>query len=228
MSTYYMNSVTKAPKETQPPASGFECDLNDKKNGTPLYHNCDVPNVVTDVIQNIVGTVMPSGPKNANKRDAYVPEGFGLPSYIPDDEIPVDPRKREFKTTGLELFGYSMTYTSYLGEWDHISVMNSTRMLTNFGWADKTIARIRQSGEELRGVGRSYRGSKERLEPYIFHRRVLSGFAKGSHSNGQHATRCLRRQRVFCTRLVSLWLRFHPLQHGNSPRRGKSLQSPGL
>ena len=47
MSTYYMNSVTKAPKETQPPASGFECDLNDKKNGTPLYHNCDVPNAVS-------------------------------------------------------------------------------------------------------------------------------------------------------------------------------------
>lgn len=180
MSTYYMNSVTKAPKETQPPASGFECDLNDKKNGTPLYHNCDVPNVVTDVIQNIIGTVMPSGPKNANKRDAYVPEGFGLPSYIPDDEIPVDPKKREFKTTGLELFGYSMTYTSYLGEWDHISVMNSTRMLTNFGWADKTIMGAKAIGRGVQGAWNgAIEGAKNGSNLISSIGGFFSGFAKG-------------------------------------------------
>jgi hypothetical protein len=131
-----MNYVAEASDD--PPSSGKQCDINNEYAGTVLYHNCDAPNILTDIVQGVVGTIIPSGPANAEVSSALVPYGLGLPSSIPGSgNVPIDRNGSPYKFTALELYGYNLKYTSYQGEWDHIEVSNSARMLANFGVLDK-------------------------------------------------------------------------------------------
>jgi hypothetical protein len=116
-----------------------QCNTNAQGAGTALYHNCDVPNFLTEMLQNIASTFVPTGPINAEVSEAKVNNGFGIPSTLPGvkGEVPVNPADRSVKYTALELFGYNLKYTSYKGEWDHIEVMTSARMLSDFSFMDK-------------------------------------------------------------------------------------------
>ena len=134
----YLNWVPYATKDK--PKEDRICHQDDPWAGTPLYHNCDIPNLMTDFVQGIVGLVIPSGPVNATTKDAEVPFGFGIPSYIPGDgKVPVNPDERSVKYTGLELYGYSPVFTSYKGEWDQVQVATSARLMSNFGTGDRLV-----------------------------------------------------------------------------------------
>lgn len=116
---------------------GTNCSLSDPNAGTPLYHNCDVPNIMAEFLQTMVSTFVPQGMQNATTDYAKVENPwFGLPTRVPGGTVPVDDSLRSAKYTGLELFGYSMKYTSYNGEWDNIKVFTKARALSNFGAMD--------------------------------------------------------------------------------------------
>lgn len=123
-------------------ASGYDdkdwqCNQNDPHAGTAVYHNCDVPNIMTEFMQTVTALLIPVGPQNAETGQAKVPFGLGLPSTIPGNgTVPVNPANRSVKYTGLELFGYNLKYTNYRGEWDDIKVMTEARTLSNFGVMD--------------------------------------------------------------------------------------------
>lgn len=139
-STTYIN---KAPLTSVDKSSdnfgddGFNCHVDDPNAGTPLYHNCDVPNIVTEFLQDALSTLTQSGPEGADITSAKldVPQ-FGLPTDIPGNGAPVKASDRQVKYTALELFGYNLKYTSYKGEWDHIKVMTAARSMSNFGFMD--------------------------------------------------------------------------------------------
>lgn len=114
-----------------------QCDVDDPMKGTPNYHNCDVPNIVTEFVQMLNSLLIPTGPQGAQAGQAKAFFGFGIPSTIPGNgSVPVNPYDRSVKYTGLELFGYNLKYTSYKGEWDNIKVMTEARTLSNFGVMD--------------------------------------------------------------------------------------------
>lgn len=141
-STNYMNRVDRAvpagtfPSPSSLPVRNSICNANDPGRGTINYHNCDIPNITTEFLQSIVALVDPTGVQGATVQSAEVAHRFGLPSTIPTPDVPVDPAARSVKYTGLELLGYNMRYTTYLGEWDNIKVMTSARALSNFGLMD--------------------------------------------------------------------------------------------
>lgn len=140
--TQYMNDTHKGAAQSGMEnginGSGRNCLVDDPNKGTPLYHNCNVPNIITEFIQDTTSLLMESGPKNAEVQKATVMwSSFGLPSSIPAKGAPVKPSERSVKYTGLELYGYgNLRYTTYGGEWDHIKVMTTARSLANFGWMD--------------------------------------------------------------------------------------------
>lgn len=116
----------------------WNCRTNHPQQGTPLYHNCDVPNMMTEFFQDVIQMVSPMGFSGATVGSAEVPWGFGLPSTIPGSgEVPLDPEDRALKYTALELFGYNMRYTVYKGEWDHIRTMDKARAMVNYGTFDQ-------------------------------------------------------------------------------------------
>lgn len=130
----YINQTTDNSQGKDP----INCKTSNPLNGTPLYHNCDVPNLLTELRQDLMAVFVPpaiivGADQSSNK--LLIP-AFGLPSNIPNGGAPADPMKRKAKYTGLELFGYNFHYTSYYGEWDHINVMTKARALTNFGIFD--------------------------------------------------------------------------------------------
>lgn len=132
----YMNNTEDGVAASPHSDRDWNCDVGHEHAGTPLYHNCDVPNIITEFMQDIA-EYLPSGPQNATSESAKVPFGLGLPSTLPGTTgVPVDPAERTIKYTGLELFGYNMKYTSYRGEWDHVKVLTSARALSNFGFMD--------------------------------------------------------------------------------------------
>lgn len=145
ISTSYMNNVAYGvPSKglTSPsdlPVKDHICDINSPLKGTPLYHNCDIPNFMGEAIQTVFELFSPQGISGGAKTQnrLWVPN-FGLPSNLPGDgTVPaVITSDTKYKYTGLEVFGYNLRYTSYSGEWDHISVMNQARMLSNFGGSD--------------------------------------------------------------------------------------------
>lgn len=117
--------------------SGYNCAVDAPGAGTLLYHNCDVPNLATEAIQNIIGVVAPMGIQGGAVESATLDSAwFGLPSDIPGGGAPVDPSQRSVKYSALELYGYNLKFTNYVGEWDHIQVMTSARALSNFGFMD--------------------------------------------------------------------------------------------
>lgn len=133
-STNYLNET---PKSSTSVPKGGNCQVNHEFAGTPLYHNCDVPNIFTEFIQDALSTLTQSGPEGAEKTSVKldVPQ-FGLPTDIPGNGAPVNPDNRQAKYTALELFGYNLQYTQYKGEWDHIKVMTGARSMSNFGFMD--------------------------------------------------------------------------------------------
>lgn len=135
----YMNKTPEASNKGN--TNGVNCKLSDPKRGTVLYHNCDVPNMLTQFLQSMIASFVQFGAINAEEQSAHVTNAaFGLPDNIPGGGAPVLTRDRAQKYTGLELFGYSFRFTSYKGEWDDIRVQNSARALTSLGAFDRIKA----------------------------------------------------------------------------------------
>lgn len=119
----------------------FNCNMNDPKVGTALYHNCDVPTLFTEFVQDMAALVIPEGPIGARQGSAFIgrSEGveggrpWGLSYYTP---AVVNPDAGT-KFTALEILGYNMKFTRYHGEWDRIKVYTQARALANFGTFDK-------------------------------------------------------------------------------------------
>lgn len=131
----YMNDVEMSVGNTK-----NICDLSHKDKGTPLYHNCDIPNLTTEFIQDLISLIDDDGmaTKGATKQSSkvFLPE-IGLPSTIVEEGVPVSANNRTKKYTGLELYGYNFQFSTYNGEWDHIKVMTRARAMSNFGLMDK-------------------------------------------------------------------------------------------
>lgn len=135
-STDYINKAPDASKNKQP-NNGTNCRVSDPHAGTPLYHNCDVPNMLTEFTQDFLAVIMQNGPIGAEASSSKAGLlNLGLPDNIPGNGAPINPNDRNVKYTGLELFGYNFNYTSYAGEWDHIKVMTAARSMSNFGFID--------------------------------------------------------------------------------------------
>lgn len=128
--------INKTPKNSQG-SNANNCDPNNSAKGTPVYHNCDIPNIFTEFVQDFLATVIQSGPLGAETTTAHSGMmNIGLPTDIPHGGAAVDPNQRPVKYTALELFGYNLKYTSYSGEWDHIKIMTEARTMSNFGLMD--------------------------------------------------------------------------------------------
>lgn len=115
------------------------CDNPKTGNGTVVYHNCDVPNISAEIAQDIVRFIIPSGAYGAAQESAKaISPSFGLPNgLLPGNgTVPVSEGSRTNKYTALELFGYNLNYTAYLGEWDYIKVFTEARAMSNFGVFD--------------------------------------------------------------------------------------------
>jgi len=119
----------------------FGCKVSESAKGTIGYHNCDVPNLSAEFVQDIARFLIPWGAYNANQESAVAANRvFGYPpkAVLPGNgDVPVQESSRSYKYTGLELFGYNLSYTAYNGEWDYIKVMTSARTMANFGTFDK-------------------------------------------------------------------------------------------
>lgn len=115
------------------------CDDPRVGQGTVVYHNCDVPNISGEIVQDVVRFLFPSGAYGAAQQSAKsIAPSFGLPTGIlpGNGEVPVSETARTHKYTALELFGYNLNYTAYLGEWDYIKVFTEARAMSNFGVFD--------------------------------------------------------------------------------------------
>lgn len=153
LSTSYINytplGVAEGGKSL--PADGLNCDVNGQGAGTLVHHNCDVPTIATEFLQDGLSLFIPEGPQGAETENATIDnQWFGLPSNIPGNSAPVDPSQRSVKYTALELYGYNLEYTRYAGEWDHVKVMTSARSLSNFGFMDNLKLSVKTV---INGVG---------------------------------------------------------------------------
>jgi len=134
----YLNSTPNAVSTTNSGRTAG-CDAPEKGKGTVVYHNCDVPNISGEIVQDIVRFVIPSGAYGAQQESAKVLNpSFGLPSGVlpGDGQVPVNEGARSNKYTALELYGYNLNYTAYLGEWDYLKVFTQARAMSNFGAFD--------------------------------------------------------------------------------------------
>jgi len=132
--THYINDVSSASGKGKP-KSGYVC--NPKRTSSLTYHNCDIPNITTEFLQDFLSVFTFQGAVGAEKEQATLDSRwFGLPSNLPKGGVPVDPSERSVKYTALELYGYNLNYTQYKGEWDHIKVMTEARAMSNFGLMD--------------------------------------------------------------------------------------------
>lgn len=134
LSPRYMNATPLSAKNPH----DVNCDAGDARNGTLTYHNCDVPNIAGEALQDAFSFFAPSGiigGETASNTLSF--PSLGLPSDLPGGGAPANPGERQAKYTALELYGYNLRYTSYVGEWDHIKVLTAARSLSNYGWMDK-------------------------------------------------------------------------------------------
>ena len=99
-----------------------------------LNHNCDIPTLTTALAQRFSDLGALQGMQNAGTTTAKAPFGLGIPSGLPNDKVPANPKERRDKFTALELYGYNLQYTNYNGEWDNIEVSTEARLLSNFGF----------------------------------------------------------------------------------------------
>lgn len=139
LSVGYMNRTPEASNHNED--KGVNCKPTHPMSGTVMYHNCDVPNLLTQFLQSTIASFVQFGAINAEEQSAHVTNAaFGMPDNIPGGGAPVLPRDRIEKYTGLELFGYSFRFTSYKGEWDDIRVQNAARSLSGMGGFDRIKA----------------------------------------------------------------------------------------
>lgn len=110
---------------------------NDTEPQNLLNHNCDIPSFGTELFQNIVSSWDTQGVLNAQRTTSVAGWGFGVPANIPNDTVPVSANERAYKYTALELYGYNLQTTSYIGEWDDIKVSSASRLLSNYGFFGK-------------------------------------------------------------------------------------------
>lgn len=134
--------------------SNYICHDNQRGAGTPVYHNCDVPNFSAEFVQNLYSLFDRSGAQNAfalNAASILFPQ-FGQPKAIPGGSVPADTTGASNKYTGLEAFGYDLQLSSYLGEWDHIQTLNQSRLLTNFSFFDSVNLTAQSIGNAIGGA----------------------------------------------------------------------------
>lgn len=134
----YINATPKGVSTTDSQRKAG-CDDPVRGKGTVVYHNCDVPNISAEIIQDIVRFIIPTGAYGASQESAKtLAPSFGLPAGVlpGNGTVPVNEASRSYKYTGLELFGYNLRYTAYLGEWDYIKVFTKARAMSNFGVFD--------------------------------------------------------------------------------------------
>lgn len=134
--TRYLNYTPEATAGDGADNRDWNCDVNNKFAGTPLYHNCDVPNMMTQFLQNFIQGASPMGFVGATVANARSDTELGIPSNLPGGRVPPTYATGSAKYTGLEILGYNLHYTSYKGEWDFINVSTSARLLSNFGLMD--------------------------------------------------------------------------------------------
>lgn len=116
----------------------WSCDANDPNRGLLTYHNCDVPNFVADMGQNLFKAIAPGGIQRGGAESAKLDMPWlGLPTGI--KTVPATASARVDKYTALELYGYNIRLTYYAGEFDHIQVQTQARLMGNFG-ASQTLA----------------------------------------------------------------------------------------
>jgi len=134
--------------------SNYVCHDNQTGAGTPVYHNCDVPNFMGQFVQNLYALFDRSGAQNATAINAVgtLFPSFGQSKGIPGDAVPIDPSSATAKYTALELYGYDLQVSSYLGEWDHIQTLNSARLLTNFSFFDSVSLTAKTIGNAIGGA----------------------------------------------------------------------------
>ncbi len=135
-------------------SSNYICNTNTVGAGTPIYHNCDVPNFMGEFIQNLYSLFDRSGAQNAtavNASSILLP-GFGQSKNLPGGSVPESPSSSTAKYTALEVYGYNLQVSSYLGEWDHINTLTTSRMLTNFSFFDSVSLTAKTIGDAIGGA----------------------------------------------------------------------------
>lgn len=112
------------------------CDHDN--DGHLLYHNCNIPSFLTGVMQVIYyGTLSGQPVVGAGKTSAKAAGGFGVPLGV--ENVPIEGESRYKEYTALEVFGYNLPLTAYVGEWDNIVVITKARLMSNFGLWDKIL-----------------------------------------------------------------------------------------
>ena len=181
--------INQTPKGMSVTGSGRTagCNAPNTGYGTVVYHNCDVPNFVGEVSQDIVRFLIPSGLYGATQESAKsLNSNFGFPTgVLPGDKtVPVNENSRSYKYTGLELFGYNVRYSTYLGEWDYIKVFTDARAMSNFGTFDK----IKLGGKAIldgafSAAGNAVEGYNSGKEKGFWS--AIGGFFSGIYTSGE-------------------------------------------
>lgn len=144
-----------------------------------LYHNCDIPTVLVEMQQNFYDSAGSTPILNAEVTTAFEKNGLGIPASIPGDGlIPIDLDTTTEKYTGLELYGYNLPVTSYVGEWDKIQVNTEARLLANFGILDTVALGLNSVTEGFKGVVKNiFTGFS--FNPIKWATRIINGAGNG-------------------------------------------------
>lgn len=134
------NTIRLGPNSYHSPDPELRPEANNPyfHEGVPHYHNCDIPNMMTQFYQFVVSVFAEQGLTNAELTSSYENLRIGLPDdgVLPGGSVPEREEDRNAKYTALEVFGYNLDYTMYQGEWDHIGALTEARMTANFGVLD--------------------------------------------------------------------------------------------
>lgn len=107
----------------------------DKQPQNALNHNCDIPTFASQLGQVTYALMNSQGVLGAEVTSAK--SELGVPAGLPGGSVPVFANERIYKYTGLELFGYNLHYTTYVGEWDNVVPQTQARLMSNFGFWSK-------------------------------------------------------------------------------------------
>lgn len=97
------------------------CNPSEKKN--LLNHNCNVPNLMTEMMQNSARARENTG---IDVKKSYAKTFLGT-SFV---DVPLNAGG---DYTPFEMLGYDLPLSKYHGEWDYIQTSSAARMLSNFG-----------------------------------------------------------------------------------------------
>ena len=173
----YVEGAMPEDTDTSIIKNGFTCDSSEPMN--LISANCDIPNFSAQLGQNLMRVFVPNGIAGGDRKSAKAILGWGVPDGIPTGQVPADEASRTNKYTGLEVFGYSLGYTDYSGEWDDIVPSTKARLLSNFGLMDEinlTGASIWEGTKA--GLGSLVEGLS--WDPTTWLGNVTSSFEKGS------------------------------------------------